>query len=495
MPSPFDQDRFPSEPPTAPQPPTPSDWPTQPQWPAPATPAGPPPPWAAPVGPPPPPPPPPTPPTWGPAPGGAPMGPPLQPPAFPHGAGSGAPSEGSRGPSTRLWLVVALVLALVVGAAAGGLASRTVLTRSTDSASAPSSASQGSTGRSGGATSQAPGTDGSGSAGSQSSGSGSTGSMSSWSEVAAAVNPGVVDITSRMPQGVGAGTGMVLSADGEVLTNNHVVEGASEIVVTVVSTGESYRASVVGTDPNDDVAVLRLSGAQDLTTIPIGDSDGLEVGDQVAAIGNAGGRGGTPSVATGRVTALDQQITASDQDGSNAETLTEMIQVDANVVPGDSGGPLVDTSGKVVGMNTAAAASAGMTGPMRRFSGGSGGGEGYAIPINKARSIAEQLSKDGNGAAGSGANGSTSTGGFLGVQVQEGIGGGAEVVGVQAGSPAAKAGLAAGDTIVALDGTAIETADELVSALSDHAGGDQVTVTWADADGAMHRTTVTLASR
>ena len=197
------------------------------------------------------------------------------------------------------------------------------------------------------------------------------------------VNVGVVNIESRVSGGVGAGTGMVLTSDGEILTNNHVVEGASQIVVTVVTTGESYRASIVGTDPEDDVAVLKLTGASDLQTIPLGDSDTAQVGDQVAAIGNAGGVGGTPSIATGRVIALDQQITASDEDGSNAETLTDMIQVDANVVPGDSGGPLANTSGEVIGMNSAAAAGAGSLGSTR-FRGSSGGGEGYAIPINKA---------------------------------------------------------------------------------------------------------------
>ena len=216
----------------------------------------------------------------------------------------------------------------------------------------------------------------------------------------------------------------------------------------------------------------------------------MKVGDQVAAIGNAGGAGGTPSVATGRVTALDQQITAADEDGSNAETLTDMIQVDANVVPGDSGGPLANTNGEVVGMDSAAGSGAGSTGGPMRFRGGTGGGEGYAIPINKALRIVKELETSHANAGGSSSNGSstTSTGGFLGVQVQAGTDGGAEVVAVQSGSPAATAGLAAGDTIVAVDSTKVATPDALVSALSEHPAGEKVTITWLDTDGRTHQT-------
>ena len=223
----------------------------------------------------------------------------------------------------------------------------------------------------------------------------------------------------------------------------------------------------------------------------------MQVGDQVAAIGNAGGAGGTPSVATGHVTALGQQITAADQDGSNAETLTDMIQVDANVVPGDSGGPLANTSGEVVGIDSAAAGGAGGTGGPMRFRGGTGGGEGYAIPINKALSIAKELETSHANAGGSSSNGSstTSSGGFLGVQVQAGTDGGAEVAAVQSGSPAASAGLTAGDTIVAVGGTKVTTPDALVSALSEHAAGEKVTITWLGTDGRTHQTSVTLASR
>ncbi len=123
----------------------------------------------------------------------------------------------------------------------------------------------------------------------------------SWAQVAAAIDPGVVDIETRLPQGIGAGTGMVLTDSGEILTNNHVIDGATQIAVTVATTGDSYDATVVGTDPTDDIAVLQLTGASGLATIPIGDSDSVKVGDSVAAIGNAGGQGGEPAVAPGTV--------------------------------------------------------------------------------------------------------------------------------------------------------------------------------------------------
>ena len=496
MPSPFDQDNQPAGPRA-------SEWPTQPEWPA--TPR-----YPAPPAPPAPPaaptqatpasvwqPAPTIAPVWQAQPAGPPMGPPPVPPTVGHGQAQPAPAPRSTLTSSgsRVGLAVALVIALIVGAAGGGVAARSILTTSADTATAPPVAgsggttatvpSQGSSGSSSGST-------GSGSGSSSGSSNGSSTQLSSWDEVSTKVNAGVVNIESRVSGGVGAGTGMVLTSDGEILTNNHVVEGASQIVVTVVTTGESYRASIVGTDPEDDVAVLKLTGASDLQTIPLGDSDTAQVGDQVAAIGNAGGVGGTPSIATGRVVALDQQITASDEDGSNAETLTDMIQVDANVVPGDSGGPLANTSGEVIGMNSAAAAGAGSLGSTR-FRGSSGGGEGYAIPINKALSIAEELKR--TGANGGSSSGTSTSGGYLGVQVQESADGGAEIVSVQSGSPAAEAGLTAGATIVALGRTEITTPDELVSALAEQKAGDTITITWLGTDGRSHQTTATLAAR
>ena len=189
-----------------------------------------------------------------------------------------------------------------------------------------------------------------------SSGSGSSGSTGT---ATAAQSVGIVDINTTIEYGQGkaAGTGLVLTSDGEVLTNNHVVQDSTAISVTVVSTGKTYTAKVVGTDPTDDVAVIQLQDASGLTTAKLGNSSSVKVGSSVTAVGNAGGVGGTPSAATGTVTALNQSITASDGDGSNAERLSGMIQVDADIQAGDSGGALYDnSSGSIVGINTAASA-------------------------------------------------------------------------------------------------------------------------------------------
>ena len=308
----------------------------------------------------------------------------------------------------------------------------------------------------------------------------------SWAQVADAIDPGVVNIETRLPQGIGAGTGIVLTDSGEILTNNHVIDGASQIAVTVSTTGDVYDASVVGTDPTDDIAVLQLTGASGLATIPLGDSDNVKVGDAVAAIGNAGGKGGEPSVAPGTVSALHQQITASDESGANAQTLTDMIQVDANVQPGDSGGPLVDANAKVVGIDAAASSS----GSRYRTA----DHEGFAIPINRALSIAKSIEDNPNASSGSGTQ--RTTRGYLGVQVDPiSAARGAAVVGVQSNSPAQSAGLKSGDVITAVDNTEITSADELTSTMQSYAGGDSVQVTWQTSDGRSHRATVTLASR
>ncbi len=321
----------------------------------------------------------------------------------------------------------------------------------------------------------------SGSSGSQSSPYRSGGTTTT-GQATAAQSVGVVDINTVLDYGSAeaAGTGMILTANGEILTNNHVVEGATSISVTVVSTGKSYNATVVGTDPTDDVAVLQLSGASGLSTAKLGDSSSVQVGDSVTAVGNAGGTGGTPSAATGSVTALNQTITASDQNGSNAETLTGMIETNANVQAGDSGGPLYDASGTVIGMDTAASSSQ-----------ASFRSTGYAIPIAKATAIADQIE---SGQASDTIHIGSS--GFLGVQLQSadsfGASSGAAIVGVVDNSPAADAGLAAGDTITAINGTSVTSASALSSAIDQYKAGDQIPVSWVDSSGQSHTATVTL---
>lgn len=294
-----------------------------------------------------------------------------------------------------------------------------------------------------------------------------------WDQVASAVTPGVVNIVTRVSGGVGAGTGMVLTADGQILTNNHVIEEATTIAVTTVVDGRSYRASVVGADPSHDIAVLALAGASGLATIPIGDSDTVQVGDPVVAIGNAGGRGGAPDVAPGSVIGLDQLIVATDANGTNAETLRGMIRVAADVQPGDSGGPLADAAGRAVGVNTAASAG------RSRYR--TADNQGFAIPINQALDIAHQLAAGGSPAPAT-----------LGVQVVTATGG-AQVLTVEPSSPADRAGVAAGDLVTAIDGQEIRSADDLVEAIRAHTSGDSVRVGWTGADGRRHLATILLA--
>lgn len=295
---------------------------------------------------------------------------------------------------------------------------------------------------------------------------------------------GVVDIVTVLDFGVGraAGTGIVLTASGEILTNNHVIDGATTVTVTVTSTGVRYPAAVVGTDPTDDVAVLQLSGARGLTTAPLATAAqvaGLAVGDAVTAVGNAGGKGGTPSAATGSVVALGRSVTASDDNGADPERLTGLIEVDAAVEPGDSGGPL-EADGEVVGIDTAA----GTRGRTRTTTAVS---TGFAIPITTATAIAARIVAGQEGGAIHRGHPA-----FLGVQVTRSGGDGATISGVLGGSPAAAAGMAAGDTITAIDATAIDDASALSTALSAHQPHDRVRVTWTGPAGDPHTATVTL---
>ena len=193
------------------------------------------------------------------------------------------------------------------------------------------------------------------------------------SQIAAKVDPGLVDVISTLgyQNAEAEGTGIVLTSNGEILTNNHVINGATSIKVTDIGNGQSYKATVVGYDDSQDVAVLQLSGASGLKTATIGNSSTVSVGNSVVGLGNAGGAGGTPSVAPGQVTALNQSITASDEGSGTSEQLSGLIETNADIQPGDSGGALVNQFGAVVGMDTAAVTSGSPLG-----NGGSGGGSG-----------------------------------------------------------------------------------------------------------------------
>lgn len=406
----------------------------------------------------------------------------------------------------------------------------------------------------------------------------------------------IIETVLGYGNGEAAGSGIVRTSDGLVLTNHHVVEGATEISVTIPSTGRTYTASVAGTDADKDVALLRLQDASDLATADF-DDDGVSTGETLTAIGNAEGRGELVA-ASGAVTDTDRGITTSSTSGEESEQLSGLIEFQADVV---SGGPVLDSDGQVVAMTVAASTSGGsgssgslgagwrqdegagsattvtagqresaagrdgaavggsadsgvvstVAGPTpsgtaleSSVSGGSGsfGGAGssggttttgYAIPIDTVLAVADQIrsgegtdevhiggtaflgvtlsSSGGSRRGGSGSSGSGSSGSGSGLSEGSGRNGfgssangpsagssrssasGALIAGVVDGGPADEAGITAGSTITAIDGTTVTGATRLSELIGDHAVGDQVTVTWTDAQGASHTATVTLA--
>jgi S1-C subfamily serine protease len=311
------------------------------------------------------------------------------------------------------------------------------------------------------------------------------------SQIATQTDPGLVDINTTLgyQQARAAGTGMVLTSSGEVLTNNHVINGATSITARDIGNGRTYQAKVVGYDHGHDVAVLQLQGASGLQTVNLGDSGSASTGQKVVALGNALGKGGTPAVATGHIARLGASITASDEGAGTSEQLTGLIHHNAGIQPGDSGGPLVNTAGQVIGINTAASQGTQFQGQQT---------QAFAIPINQAKSIADQIEA-----------GTSSTTvhigptGLLGVQIMSagsaaanGIqtGAGATVAGVVAGTPAAGAGLTQGDVIVSVDGQSVSSPEQLQSALGQHHPGDSVTIGWQDQTGQTQSASVVLAN-
>ncbi|MFJ2757434.1 S1C family serine protease [Nocardioides sp. NPDC087217] len=287
-----------------------------------------------------------------------------------------------------------------------------------------------------------------------------------------AESTGVVLINTTVGYGTGqgAGTGLTITGDGIVVTNHHVVEGATSITVTDPSTGETYAATVLGYDDVHDVAVLQLEDASGLATVAT-DQDAATQGEEVTAVGNAEGQGSL-SAADGTVTDPSTAITVNNEDGTTAE-LSDLIQTDADVVSGDSGGALLDEDGEVIGMNVAATS-------------GSAEISGYAIPIDTVLDIAAQI------LAGE-ESGDVEIGGSaaaLGVQVDTTRS--TLVVGVVEDGAAEAAGVTEGSTITAVDGTAVASIDDITSVLGDHEPGDEVAVSWTDAAGQAHTATVTL---
>jgi len=240
----------------------------------------------------------------------------------------------------------------------------------------------------------------------------------------------------------------------------------------VPSTGQQYDAEVLGYDAKRDVAVLQLEDASGLATVST-DTAAVSTGDAVTAVGDAGGDGGGLTAAPGEVTDPSENITVQDDLTGQERTLARLVEVTSDVVPGDSGGALLDSDGQVVGMNVAA--SSGSTSETV---------DGYAIPISRVLHVVHEVESDD-------ASGSVVIGGtpLLGVQLADGS---STLAGVVDGSPAAGLGLAAGDSVTALDGTAVSTGDQLRAAVADHEPGDTITVTWTDRDGTEHSGRATL---
>jgi S1-C subfamily serine protease len=416
--------------------------------------------------------------------------------------------------------------ALIGGAAVVALAAGVGIGHVAWSSNAPSvsaaPATNSGTGSGGSGSSGPFGSGGSNSGGSNSGGSNSSGGSgpNDVSSIAQKVDPGLVDIDTTLgfQQEEAAGTGIVLTSSGEILTNNHVIDGATTISVTDIGNGKTYSASVVGYNRTKDIAVLQLHGASGLQTATIGDSSDVSVGENVVGIGNAGGTGGTPSAAGGTVTALNQSITASDEGDGTSEQLTGLIETNADIQAGDSGGSLVNSSGEVVGIDTAA--SAGFS--FHSSSGQSSGNQGYAIPINAAISIAKAIEAgtasstthigstaflgvevaqgscssgvgSGNSGFGSGGFGSGSGSGF-GSGTSGSASSGALICTVVTSSPAQEGGLAQGDTITSVDSHTVASPSGLTNLLEPFHPGDKVTIGWSDASGQSHTGSVQLSS-
>jgi S1-C subfamily serine protease len=331
-----------------------------------------------------------------------------------------------------------------------------------------------------------------------------------------AVEPGIVDVRAnlRYLQETAEGTGFVIdAAAGLVLTNNHVIDGATAVTVTLVRSGKSYPARVLGYDLADDVALLQVPGATGLKAVTIGDSAQVKVGTPVLAIGNEAGQGGSPTVAPGVISSLGRTIVATDQSSGLTETLHGMMQTDADIRPGDSGGPLADAAGRVIGIDTAA--------------GGTTVYSGYAIPIDKALPIARQIA-----ARRPNARIQIGLPAFLGVLVPDSTSSdprrqasqelrktgavsgsasrctsgattavpasiaparsGALIDGVLCGSAADAAGLFAGDVITSVGGQAVTSPGSLTAIVGRYRPGSRAPLAWVSPGGSLHTAVVTL---
>lgn len=292
---------------------------------------------------------------------------------------------------------------------------------------------------------------------------------------AAAAAPSTVDIRVVTSQGVDEGSGVILTADGAVLTNNHVVSGTNGTITVTLADGSEHTATVVGTSPSYDLAVLRMQNVSGLTAATLGRSADLQVGQQVVAIGSPQGLTGT--VTAGIVSALNRTVGVQGEDGS--AVVYNGLQTDAPINQGNSGGPLVNLDGQVIGINSAIATAGQSSGSI---------GLGFTIPIDQARRVAQEILDTGS-----------ATKPVLGVQgsqqstQQEQAAGGATIAAVQDGSPAATAGLKAGDVVTKVGDARVEDFSDLVARIGSYAPGDKVALT-VGSGGAERTVDVTLGS-
>jgi S1-C subfamily serine protease len=430
-------------------------------------------------------------------------GPGSYPPPPPHAAGWGSPGGWTSDPYWNpqpprhgsLSVAITAVLVLVAVLAGVGIGRSLPSSNNNPQPSAGGSGNSGANpfGNSGGLPNPFGNSGNSGVPGNSGAGGGRPAGPADVSAIARKVDPSLVDINTNLTyeNEAAAGTGIILSAGGLVLTNNHVIDQATSIRVTVLATGRQYPGKVVGYDESSDVAVVKVEGASGLHPAAL-DRSPVRVGQDVVAVGNAGGKGGTPTPAGGTITALHQAITASDAGNGTTEKLSNLIETDAAVQPGDSGGSLVDTDGQVVGMDTAASQS---------FSFSTNGSQGFAIPIGAALHLARLID------AGHGSSsvhvGPTA---FIGVKVAPKTcsatsagpsirpGSGALVCGVVSGTAASRAGLATDDVITSLSGRAVSTPSDLTKLLVPYHPGQTATIGFRTVGGARRSTSVTFGS-
>jgi putative serine protease PepD len=290
---------------------------------------------------------------------------------------------------------------------------------------------------------------------------------------AAKATPSTVDIQVRLAQGIGEGSGVILTADGNVLTNNHVVAGSTGPIRVTLADGSEHQASVVGTSPSYDLAVIKIAGVQNLTPAVLGQSNSLQIGQPVVAIGSPQGLTGT--VTTGIISAFNRTVATQGENGGPS-VVYNGLQTDAPINHGNSGGPLVNLDGQIIGINSAIA-------------GDNSTGLGFAIPVDQAKRVAEEIMQTG-----------TATKPLLGVQGNTAPASpaidssGARLDVVQPGSPAAAAGIAAGDVVTKVGDEKVENFTDLVARIGSYAPGAQVPLT-VTSGGASKTVTVTLGSQ